>query len=1017
MRFRFMALWWCAAVACTQESNSAPVFSLAIADVPALRAHLAASWYGRLWASPSTAPLHVVLQDRLADAATATGIDWPRIAGQTRQINLTLGGERSLTLIMAEPTAPLLASAATVAQQTEERWAAYYAAVEALERQAPDPNGPPYPQPPGSLVAIQKTDAGFVLARSSAYSSPFNRMDGCLVRAEDHSLTLSTPSDRPAPALRSLPAAEGISLHLDLPRWMDARGLPGASEALRACGVGMMDGTVTIEREHSHEHLRLAGAKLPLRALDRALLERWIPADALAVSAIGIVGAELPALADQVAAQRVDLAAMIAVLRDSLRSVDGTAWFAVVPGDEAPGFVAGLQATPDLDRWIATFVPTVAEQLAAGRWEPISVPFGDAGEVMLLRTADCWLAASDVALLTPVRTGGFFATRTGGVSIPDDAIAIGVQDNVALLRTIARFAPPMARFLRALPAESKETPQALPRWMYHARKSVAVVFDQLAGVVAVASTPVSVSYLIPTSDGMAVEGRDLLAGLLTFPLIGVTASELLPLVMPEWSGRHHPLRACAFVTNALPWYEQTTWSIAGARLEAPPWWRAQDNTTALASPNPAARGQAMRGLHNEDDQVQTDWAFALCRDALRDPVTAIRDGAWNGLWSNNRGHEAEFDAIAVAMLRDPDLDLRRRACAVLGGGANLVRWRRAWEASGGWEPPVVRPMPPAALAILLDLERSESDAPLLGNILGALSGYDDARILPRLVTRLTDPQAVVRAAAATAIGQSPAADHDLAAVQAVARLLPDQADATTWHYRVGDQAVDALRMIPGAEVDALLVAELAKPDLPGHGQWPLSRHEHILRNLLLRQYLPAIDLVRQRAKASGFKAVDQLGWALAQWAIPESEVLLREWMETATTADQPNMLELLSTRADAGPLQPATIACVVAIVAGATAEADEGAVFLLQKLLGKEDQRATVVPLIIPLLTSDQQAVRHAARDLVNDLVEDTTTPAELLRPLQQAIATAWMRFGAEAFPDYEQPPEPPPKPTNVKDF
>jgi len=92
----------------------------------------------------------------------------------------------------------------------------------------------------------------------------------------------------------------------------------------------------------------LVSADRTLRALDRAFLERWVQADALAVSAIGIAGAELPALADQVAAQRVDMAAMIAVLRESLRSVDGTAWFAVVPGeaDQRQGFLIPTPTAP-----------------------------------------------------------------------------------------------------------------------------------------------------------------------------------------------------------------------------------------------------------------------------------------------------------------------------------------------------------------------------------------------------------------------------------------------------------------------------------------------------------------------------------------------------------------------------------------------------------------------------------------------------------------------------------------------
>ena len=92
----------------------------------------------------------------------------------------------------------------------------------------------------------------------------------------------------------------------------------------------------------------LVSADRTLRPLDRAFLERWVQADALAVSAIGIAGAELPALADQVAAQRVDMAAMIAVLRESLRSVDGTAWFAVVPGeaDQRQGFLIPTPTAP-----------------------------------------------------------------------------------------------------------------------------------------------------------------------------------------------------------------------------------------------------------------------------------------------------------------------------------------------------------------------------------------------------------------------------------------------------------------------------------------------------------------------------------------------------------------------------------------------------------------------------------------------------------------------------------------------
>ena len=189
--------------------------------------------------------------------------------------------------------------------------------------------------------------------------------------------------------------------------------------------------------------------------------------------------------------------------------------------------------------------------------------------------------------------------------------------------------------------------------------------------------------------------------------MGITATEVLPLLAPEWSRRHHPLFAVASAAEHVPWYEWTNGYAVSAGVRIPPWSQAQFNTIALASPFPAARGQALSLMQVTDDQAQADWAFTVCRGALRDSAVEVRDGAWRGL-SAKRGHEAEVNALILAALRDADSDLRRRAAEQLDGSANIHRWKRDLVIGDGWEPSTPPLLPLEALALLLDLEQRES---------------------------------------------------------------------------------------------------------------------------------------------------------------------------------------------------------------------------------------------------------------------------------------------------------------------
>ena len=114
-------------------------------------------------------------------------------------------------------------------------------------------------------------------------------------------------------------------------------------------------------------------------------------------------------------------------------------------------------------------------------------------------------------------------------TVPGDALALGIQDNQAVLRALMRHAPALAQALRASVGDpmgdQAEQKSAIPNWMRQARAQVAPLLDALAGWAAAAVIPTSVGTLTLRDGDAVLAGQDLAVGALILPGLALAVVE------------------------------------------------------------------------------------------------------------------------------------------------------------------------------------------------------------------------------------------------------------------------------------------------------------------------------------------------------------------------------------------------------------------------------------------------------------------------------------------------------------
>ena len=242
-----------------------------------------------------------------------------------------------------------------------------------------------------------------------------------------------------------------------------AEGMPPASAApylavLGILGLSRIEAEATAVPEGMREQLRLAGARLPLRAVDPAALAGF-PAKPVGIAAIGIDGKALVRTVHAIAIAvdgEVELArgeeqmrAQLGLgLDDLLESFDGTTVFATTPGSPFPGMTLSLPANAQSDRLVAGLLTLNSQDgatmVAEARTQPVSVTLPKGTPVMLSmrRTASRWILSTDQMLLidlTQDKPTPFPVAETW----PKAAGATGLawRDTKAQVQMIASFLP------------------------------------------------------------------------------------------------------------------------------------------------------------------------------------------------------------------------------------------------------------------------------------------------------------------------------------------------------------------------------------------------------------------------------------------------------------------------------------------------------------------------------------------------------------------------------------------------
>ncbi|MBA3936683.1 MAG: hypothetical protein H0X38_04410, partial [Planctomycetes bacterium] len=520
-----------------------PVLVVRASDVPRLRARFAASWYGTLAARALDDAGRQRLRDLIAQGADRTGIDLMGLCAHLTGLTVAMGQEAVFRLDLDAPAAPLLqgvpAAAARDRQRADRIIAQNLVAYVRMRLgQSDDYHAVQVPE----RVPAQAAGDGVVLGRTRTHWGTAAQ-DGVLLAPRGTTLL----GGAAAAELSAVDAdAADATVKADALALIASLGVPGAVALARASGVGALRGALSLASGRSDETLELPGAHLPLRALDTAVLEAEVPADALALSAIGIDGTALAALAARVAAAPL-VADAWGTDTQVLAQLDGPAWLAITPGLPLPDAVFAVPAGPALDAWLHTAWPDDGGRIEAARQAPVEItPRWPGMPLWIRRSARAWLVATDEHILAHLGNPGLAGRLHTQHHLPAGALALALQANQAILQRVGALVP----IVRAALALHALTGAALPVPFLDEvdAADAGAILDLLAAAAGTPQVPTSLAWLEADASGVTMRGHDLVIGAGVLPTAAVLAAAL-PQAFPDATIQLHPLLAALIIAN------------------------------------------------------------------------------------------------------------------------------------------------------------------------------------------------------------------------------------------------------------------------------------------------------------------------------------------------------------------------------------------------------------------------------------------------------------------------------------
>ncbi len=959
------------AVPAPQPYPTGPLLTLSIPDIPRLRAHLAASWYGALAARALDDAARARLDGFIDQGADLTGIDLRGLLAHLAASTVGVHQEVAFRVDLDGPAAPLLQGVPAALErdrQRADRIIAQDLAAFARMRlgQTDDYQVVQVPE----RVPAQVDGDGVVLGRTRTYWGAAAQ-DGVRVVAQGAALLGGGRPVELSPA-----AVDDVVVTADVASLSASLGIPGAAAFVRASGMGEAHGTLGLESGRSIETLRLPGAHLPLRELDTAVLEAEVPATALALSAIGLDGPALVALAERATAADPLAAAAWGTGAAILAEEDGPAWLAITPGLPQPDVVIAIPAGPALDAWLRATWPDAGEKLDAARAAPVGIsPAWPGMPLWIRRSARAWLVATDEHVLVSLGNPGLAARLRTQHGVPAGALAIALQANQAILHRVGALVP-LARAAIGLHALSgADLP--LPFLDGVGAADAGAILDALAGAAQGPQVPTTLAWLEADAAGTVLHGRDLVVGAGVLPTMALLATAV-PQVFPDATVQRHPLVAALLIANlAVNQDEQRLGDyFASRRAEGGmPAILEQVRALATGSPFAAMRGAALAALPAASDRHEARLAQWL-RSGLADAQDDAACGAVRGLGAalaaglgRDGADVAEVLAAFLGALGDPRPRVRIEAAHQARVLCARLRDRK-------------RPVPAALDEAILDRAGSEEDARARAWLLRALPPGRDARVLAAVLRGLGAADAEVRAAALAGAGAVAPGAAPSALVDAVVALRADRAALDDEPYTVGNAARQALGRLRGPDADAALVAELQDAPPPDAGPVFAPCHGTVWR-------IRAATALLERGHPAGLVA--------ATAVVAERE--------HASEPDSTNDLDPLATALGASPADGTEALLVRLLAAPDRLVARSAALGLAGRARRRPVAQATIAALTTCVAGPGAWTRVEARR-----LLDRTTLTDGQRTALAANVAAATATYGPQAFLGYRSPPPPPPQ-------
>ncbi len=945
-----------------------PLFTLSIPDVPRLRARLATSWYGALATRALDDAARARLGGFIDQGADLTGIDLRGLLPHLTAITASLQTEVAFRIDLDAPAAPMLLGVPAAAERDRRRAEGIIATdVAAISRLRLGQVDTYQMVPVMARVPAQPDGDGVVIARSRTFWGE-DPVDGVRIVAQGATLLGGGLGAEPA---QGGAGDADLQLTADLAALVASLGIPGAEAMLRASGATEVAATVSLASGRSSETIRLPGAHLPLRALDTAVLEAEVPADALTLSAVGLDGPALAALA--VRAASADPLAVTAWGPDTaiLAEVDGPAWVAIVPALPLPDMVLAIPAGPGLDARLRAAWPDDGGSIDAARQAPVKVtPKWIGAPIWIRRSARAWLISTEEHLLTRLGNPGLAGRLRTQHGLPAGALGLALQANQAILHRLGALVP-LARAALSLHAISGgELP--LPFLDGLDAVTAGALLDVLERAALAPQVPTTLAWVETDGGGAVLRGHDLVIGagvLPTAALLVAAAPQIARDNTIGWS----PLIAALLVANQGDEARVPALLAWRRELGGMPAVTEQLLTLAAGSPSAEMRAQASAALPGAQPDADPAALLPWLRAGLADTQAKARRGAVRGLGgalavalTRKDGPGDAVMAAFLATLVDPRPEVRTEAAHQALILAKAVRERKHSEA-----------MIAAFDELIIARATNETQSRARAWVLRALPPHGGPRALAAVQAALATADAVVRDAALATAGTALDGDAPAALVAAIVALRGDRSALELEPYTVGNAALLALCRLRGPDADAALLAELQAAPQADAG--PISQPVHGAAG-------------RINAAAALVERLQPAGLAAAAAIIAECEHM-----------PAPNWTSDLAplTGALGGSRSDGSEALLVRLLSCPDRMVAQYAAMALQRHAQIRPLSGATIAALDVCVAAPGAWARIAARRLL----DRTALTAEQRTVLAAKVAAANAAFGPNAFLNYQPPP------------